>query len=249
MARVISLLVLFLLSQAVGAVLILLGPLLAPGLAGNGLSWAASSLLAANVFLGVALWRLHWVAASDMECGRVSGRTYAAVLFLMVPAMFLVNLLAEWLSLADVNGEWLRQLMHDPCGVLVVSLCAPLTEEMLFRGGVQGYLQRSGCRPVWAVVVAAALFAVVHANPAQMPAAFLLGVLLGAVYGITGSLWPSVVAHVFNNASGVMLELFFPDVFSLSSVLGDGCGMGLSVVVAFVALVVGGYVFWRSRKS
>lgn len=249
MARVMRLLGLFLVSQAIGAALILLGTQALPDAVGGGPGWMAFSLLAGNVFLGWALWKLRWVAWTDATGGRVSWRTYGAVLLLMVPAMFLVNLLAEWLSLTDVNGEMLRQLMHTPCGVLAISAGAPLVEEMLFRGGVQGYLQQRGWRPVSAICLAALLFGLVHGNPAQMPAAFLLGLLLGGVYAVTGSLWPAVAAHAFNNASGVVLELYFPNLSSFSSVFHSVGQVALAVVIACAGLAVGGYALWRYRRG
>ena len=74
---------------------------------------------------------------------------------------------------------------------------APLTEELVFRGAVQGLLQPLGPRA--AVCVQAALFAVQHGGAAGIAYALVLGVLLGTIRQRTGRVWPGWVLHTVNN--------------------------------------------------
>lgn len=249
MRRVGELLAFFLGAQLLGALLVLLGRLWLPDGGAASVSWTALSLLLANAALLGALWHFRRVRPSDVGPVRLPWRLYGAVFSLLVPAVFLVNLLSEQLSLTDVNGALLRSLMRDPCGVLSITLCAPLAEEMLFRAGIQGVLQRRLSRPWQAVFLSAALFAVAHFNPAQLPAAFLMGLLLGAVYRLTGSLWPAVAGHVFNNALGVGLELCFPQLTSFSSLLGSRATTVFVVAFALVWLLWAARCLWRMQKD
>ena len=78
-----------------------------------------------------------------------------------------------------------------------VCLLAPLAEEGVFRGAVQGLLRPLGPRA--AVCVQAALFAVQHGGAAGIAYALVLGVLLGTIRQRTGRVWPGWVLHTVNN--------------------------------------------------
>ena len=89
----------------------------------------------------------------------------------------------------------------------VVTICvlAPVVEEMLFRGiFLRSFLHRYG--PWTAILLSSLLFGLVHFDPGHVVLATLLGIALGWLYYATRSLWPSVIAHAFQN-SGVMLYL------------------------------------------
>lgn len=75
---------------------------------------------------------------------------------------------------------------------------APLLEEVLFRGLLQSMLRRY--MPPWpAVLVASGLFALTHSEPQNLPALFILSVVLGYNYERTGRLTPPIIIHgVFN---------------------------------------------------
>ena len=83
---------------------------------------------------------------------------------------------------------------------LTVSIFAPLFEEWLCRGMVlRGLLVKTKLKPVWAIVISAAFFALIHMNPWQAIPAFLLGCLFGYVYYRTGSLKLTMLMHFVNN--------------------------------------------------
>ncbi|MCQ2142364.1 MAG: CPBP family intramembrane metalloprotease [Bacteroidales bacterium] len=96
--------------------------------------------------------------------------------------------------------------------LLTVSVFAPLCEEWLCRGEVlRGLLNHkredgSTMKPVWAIVISAAFFAVIHMNPWQAIPAFILGCLFGYVYYKTGSLWLTMLMHCVNNTLAVIVS-------------------------------------------
>ena len=98
-------------------------------------------------------------------------------------------------------GKALAVLLPVPPGGAArffrVCLLAPLAEEGVFRGAVQGLLQPLGPRA--AVCVQAALFAVQHGGAAGIAYALVLGVLLGTIRQRTGRVWPGWVLHTVNN--------------------------------------------------
>ncbi len=88
--------------------------------------------------------------------------------------------------------------------LLSVSVFAPFFEEWLCRGLVlRGLMSRM--KPIWAIVVSAAFFAVLHMNPWQAVPAFILGLLFGYVYYRTGSLKLTMLMHCVNNTFSVLI--------------------------------------------
>ena len=109
-----------------------------------------------------------------------------------------------------VEGEF-DMIMKDRMGYFVVGLLAPLAEEMVFRGAILRSLLRWKSNPWVGIVISAILFAVIHMNPAQMPHAFLIGLLLGWMYWRTDSIVPGVVYHWVNNTVAYILYNIYPN--------------------------------------
>ena len=129
----------------------------------------------------------------------VSVATLAAG-FLMDPVNAVMPPMPEYLE------QLLKELVSD-CPVWVsllsVSVMAPFFEEWLCRGMIlRGLLHR--IRPVWAMVISALCFALIHFNPWQGIPAFVLGMLFAYVYYKTGSLKLTMLMHCVNNTFAVI---------------------------------------------
>lgn len=112
-------------------------------------------------------------------------------------------------------GEPARQLARtadDTVGVIalavVVVLCAPLVEELFFRGLLLGALRKRGLSDWPAVLVSSAVFGVAHFQPLQLPALFAFGVVSAWLVLRTGRLGPSIFMHMsFNGITMLALYL------------------------------------------
>ena len=86
-------------------------------------------------------------------------------------------------------------------GLLIV-VAAPVSEEVFFRGFMFAGLRRR--IPLWpAAAISAAVWGALHLSGGNIGVAVQLaifGLLLAWLYEHTGSLWPPIVAHAFNNA-------------------------------------------------
>ena len=98
---------------------------------------------------------------------------------------------------AGWDGVWLAGL---------TLLAAPLCEEFIFRGLIQGGLRRS--LPAWqAIGIGAAIFAIVH-PPVSMLPVFVLGLCAGAAYERSRSLLAPMLAHAGYNAAILAVQLY-----------------------------------------
>lgn len=114
--------------------------------------------------------------------------------------------LRETGSLARID-QGIRESTSGPRSLLLltvvsIGIAPAIGEELLFRGLVQRWLA-ARWRPLLAVAAAALLFGAVHADPVHGPAAFLLGLYLGWIAHLAGSIRPAVGLHLVNNLLGV----------------------------------------------
>jgi membrane protease YdiL (CAAX protease family) len=96
------------------------------------------------------------------------------------------------------HGAWFIVLF------LVVVVGAPLVEELVYRGFIQGGLQTQ-LGSTWALIIAAAWFTVVHLEPIEFPGLFAFAIVLGLCYKRTRRIGLSVVTHLAFNATGLLL--------------------------------------------
>ena len=85
---------------------------------------------------------------------------------------------------------------------LSVSIIPPLCEELAMRGVILQSMKKHG--KTFAVFASAFVFGVFHGNPAQIPFAFMCGLILGFVCIESGSIWTSVVVHALVNTLSVL---------------------------------------------
>ena len=93
--------------------------------------------------------------------------------------------------------------LGDAASALLIIGVAPLTEELFFRGFMFGGLRRN-MHWIGAAVISSVVWGVFHfTGPSSWGVVIQLaifGVVLGWLYEKTGSIWPGIVIHAFNNA-------------------------------------------------
>ncbi|MCM1360173.1 MAG: CPBP family intramembrane metalloprotease [Corallococcus sp.] len=92
--------------------------------------------------------------------------------------------------------------------ILVASVLPSFTEEIMFRGTIGNALTSGNGDWRKGVLISGALFSLFHMNPAQTLHQFVLGCFLTVLAYRSGSLWTSVIVHLFNNLVAVILAVF-----------------------------------------
>ncbi len=127
----------------------------------------------------------------------------------IIPSAWLQEQLPE---LPNIVEQEFDLILKDRWGYVVIGLLASLSEEVVFRGAILRSLLRSSRLSVWsAIALSALMFSVIHLNPAQLPHAFIIGLLLGWMYYRTGSILPGVAYHWANNSVAYVLYNLYPD--------------------------------------
>ncbi|RRJ99434.1 CPBP family intramembrane metalloprotease [Opitutaceae bacterium TAV3] len=100
------------------------------------------------------------------------------------------------------SGSWSWIVAMSFFAVVV----APLTEELIFRGGLFRFLHRR-VRPGWAMAISGAVFGAVHWDLSVFGPLCVLGMLLALAYERTGSIVVPMVAHALFNLNTIVLVL------------------------------------------
>jgi membrane protease YdiL (CAAX protease family) len=124
--------------------------------------------------------------------------------------------------------------------LLGIGLAPGISEELLCRGLVQRGLAPSLGAPV-AVALAALFFGALHVDPVHAGFAALLGLYLGTLCHVAGSVRPAILCHTANNVCAVLLSAWLPRL-----AIPPGAAIGLGGGFAFAALA---WVWWRSGAA
>lgn len=209
---------------------------------GSDIYFGENATLAASLFLSALLMIWHLVTFGYV---RFSPRFFSEVSFgvlvrtavLIFGSMYVFNVTLDWLPLPDLMEDTFMDMGNEPLGVLSMALVAPLVEEMMFRGAIQGYLMRRCSNPWTAIVVSALVFGVIHMNPVQVVYATLLGLVLGWIYYRTRSLLPVIAGHVLNNSVAVAsMKMWGSE--DIEAITVDDKAVMLPVLLLIVALLV-----------
>ena len=178
---------------------------------------SSNEALALGLFLSAAamllfihltkLFRLRWSLLRS-----IAFRPLLYSTLLVFTSMIALNIFVQWLPLENVLENEFDGLTHTFLGAFTISLLAPVLEEVMFRGAMQGYVTRKLGNPWQAIVIAALVFGVFHMNPVQIVYASLFGFVLGWIYYRTGSLMSVIVGHVLNNTIATLMMLSFGNV-------------------------------------
>ena len=217
------------------------------------LSGVMTQIISMSVFSIATIILFLSMKWTEVSMSYIKSRPWVVLLWCVVaafgtiiPSIFLQDLLPEWpASIQQFSREaeaQIYEIVGTRGGYFVICLLAPVAEELVFRGAILRALLRWRPSQRWLmIVVSALLFALIHLNPAQMPHAFLAGLLLGWLFMRTGSVIPGIAFHWANNTITYFIARLYPnpdtqlvDIFgSQSRVL---LAVGFSLLILLPAL-------------
>lgn len=133
--------------------------------------------------------------------------------------------------------------------MLTTIIAIPILEEVLFRGIIQQELT-AGYGRIKGVLMAAAIFGVMHMNPPQAINAFFIGIILGYLYIRSGSLVPAITIHAINNAIAFLLLQLVGNGLALSKDLfRSGTLYWIVYAICCVLLLLAGWKLLRELNK
>lgn len=130
--------------------------------------------------------------------------------------------------------------------VLAISVLPGVFEELLYRGYVQPRLLRRW-HPALAVGFASLVFAGIHMDPAHVLGVIPLAFWLGFLAWRTGSTWPSILCHGFNNLIACLVVMYWPEAAGeeLTAVVEPDPWSAALTAALFLALAAAVFVLLR----
>lgn len=126
----------------------------------------------------------------------------------------------------DLNmGAWARQQqeqmdvmykallkMNTPgdliSNIILLAVIPAIGEEMLCRGIIMRYAYKRTRSILFAALISAAIFALLHAQPYAFVPIMVAGLLLSYIYYYTGSLWVSILVHCLYNGVQIVVAYY-----------------------------------------
>ena len=119
-------------------------------------------------------------------------------------------------------------------GLFMVGIIPAVSEELFFRGVLQRLIIQLFKSPFWGIFFTGAIFSLVHFQFMGFLPRMALGMILGAMYWYSGSIYTSMIGHfVFN---GFQVLLLYANVPDPSQRLLTWVGLISLLIVAFILI-------------
>jgi uncharacterized protein len=147
------------------------------------------------------------------------------------PLVEYIGYLNQKISLGATTNRWMKGMEEEAArqikfmlekrtpgelikNLIFISLFAGVGEELFFRGILQRIFIRITQNPWMGIVLTAAIFSGIHFQFYGFFPRFLLGILLGAIYWYSGSLWTAILAHFLYDAAVIVFLYFNPQMLN-----------------------------------
>jgi hypothetical protein len=152
----------------------------------------------------------------------------------------------EFLTTALMSGSSISILFIN---LFTIAIFPAIAEEWFFRGTMQPLLRQKTNIHV-AIFITAITFSLIHFEFSGFLPRVCLGVLLGYIYAVSGSLWVSIWAHLFNNGMEVVLR-YLKNTGKISIGIGEPEMPAIWELVLFTAVfgAVAYAFYFISRKK
>lgn len=126
--------------------------------------------------------------------------------------------------------------------LFMLALLPAIAEELFFRGVLQRLFIQIFKRPWTGIIVTAVIFSAAHGQFLGFFPRVMLGIVLGALYWYSGSLWPGIVAHFIHNGLQVVL------IYSNPQIIDKDPDFSAQLIAASTIAVIA-LLWWMSRIS
>jgi uncharacterized protein len=160
----------------------------------------------------------------------------------------------KWITdMEDKAGQTLKLLLGGTSvselilNIIFIAVFAAVGEELVFRGVLQRIFIR-GFRSPWAgIIFTAFLFSFFHMQFFGFIPRFFLGILLGALYWYSGSLWTAILAHFVYDAFFITLAWYYPKL--VNDPEATVVDPSARIIVGLISAVLVAALLWLMKKN
>lgn len=134
--------------------------------------------------------------------------------------------------------------------ILIFGALAAISEELLFRSVIQKSLLKVIRNPHVAIIVTAVIFSAFHMEFYGFFPRLVLGLMLGYMFWLSGSIWSSILMHFVNNATIVVL--YFINNKEIINIDVEHFGSTGNVFIILLSLITTVAIFifcWRLKTK
>lgn len=180
----------------------------------------AITVIVSNIIMAVYLFASKQINRSLKTFAVAPFSIIVFSIILMIPIEFIVTTFLEAANIPDFQNIQLPAFSKNTFGIIAITLVAPIVEELVFRGAILKYLLTRFS--TWnAIVMSSAIFGIVHLNPTQTIAAFIIGMAIGWIYYRTRKLGTCIIMHVFNNSICLILMHLYGENAKITDLLSN----------------------------
>ena len=142
-------------------------------------------------------------------------------------------------NLQEMNNNISEQMMNSSSlfvGLLIFAVLAAVSEELLFRSVIQKAFIRVFGNAHVGIIVTAIVFSAFHGDFYGFFPRAILGMMLGYMFYLSGSIWPSMLMHFTNNATIVIL--YFMKRKEIINIDVENFGQTDNILVIVLSLIV-----------
>ena len=149
------------------------------------------------------------------------------------------ELMKSFLEVSSTKGLFIN--------LLIIAVLPALGEELLFRGGIQQILRQLVKNKHLAIIFTAILFSAFHMQFYGFMPRFVLGLLLGYAFYLSGNIGIPILIHFVNNAFSVMVAYLYNNEVLAQNY--DEIGVTTKIVPVVLSLVLTIYILYRIRTN
>ena len=134
--------------------------------------------------------------------------------------------------------------------LMIVALLAAVSEELLFRSVIQKGLIKLFKNAHVAIIVTAFVFSAFHGDFFGFFPRLILGIMLGYMFWMSGSIFPSMLMHFVNNATIVIL--YYLNTRGFIDIDPENFGSTDNILVIILSLITTAAIFitcWRLKTK
>ena len=152
-------------------------------------------------------------------------------------------------NLKELNDNTAEKMMDESnlaVAILIFGLLAAVSEEMLFRAVIQKAFVKLFKNAHIGIIVTAMVFSAFHGDFYGFLPRFILGMMLGYMFWLSGSIWSSVSMHFVNNTTIVML--YYLNKIGTIHIDVDKFGSTDNILVILLSLITTVAIFWTCNR-